>query len=144
MKNLIKIAIFSLIITTFMSCKQIEKIVYVPEIHTEYKNTLKYDSIYLKDSIYFSKIGDTIYLQKFKYVNKYSYLHDTIIKIDTITAIKNVETIKYINQQTKWQKIKINAFNYLIIAIIGALIFAFRKQIWNLFKKIFTIIKLII
>ena len=61
--------LFLLFITLLLgSCKVKEKIVEVPipQIKTEIKyiDKIKYDSIYLKDSVYIVQKGDTIYNNK--------------------------------------------------------------------------------
>ena len=108
------------------SCKVKEKIVEVPipQIKTEIKyiDKVKYDSIYLKDSIYIVQKGDTIYNIKVAYRYKYKYLKDTITvnKTDTITRLQKVTEIKVQNQLNIVQKILmyIGLFSLLMFIII--------------------------
>ena len=108
------------------SCKVKEKIVKVPipQIKTEIKyiDKVKYDSIYLKDSVYIVQKGDTIYNNKVAYRYKYKYLKDTIIvnKTDTITKLQKVIEIKVKNQLNIVQKvlIYIGLFSILLFLII--------------------------
>jgi hypothetical protein len=83
--------LFLLFMTLLLgSCKVKEKIVEVPipQIKTEIKyiDKVKYDSIYLKDSVYIIQKGDTVYNTKVAYRYKYKYLKDTITinKADTL------------------------------------------------------------
>ena len=119
--------LFLLFITLLLgSCKVKEKIVEVPipQIKTEIKyiDKVKYDSIYLKDSVYIVQKGDTIYNNKVAYRYKYKYLKDTITinKTDTITRLQKVAEIKVKNQLNAVQKILmyIGLFSLLMFIII--------------------------
>ena len=119
--------LFLLFMTLLLgSCKVKEKIVEVPipQIKTEIKyiDKVKYDSIYLKDSVYIIQKGDTIYNIKVAYRYKYKYLKDTIIvnKTDTITKLQKVTEIKVKNQLNVVQKvlIYIGLFSILLFLII--------------------------
>ena len=119
--------LFLLFMTLLLgSCKVKEKIVEVPipQIKTEIKyiDKVKYDSIYLKDSVYIVQKGDTIYNNKVAYRYKYKYLKDTVIvnKTDTITRLQKVTEIKVKNQLNIVQKILmyIGLFSLLMFIII--------------------------
>ena len=119
--------LFSLFMTLLLgSCKVKEKIVEVPipQIKTEIKyiDKIKYDSIYLKDSVYIIQKGDTIYNTKVAYRYKYKYLKDTITinKADTITKLQKIIEIKVKNQLNVVQKvlIYIGLFSILLFLII--------------------------
>ena len=119
--------LFLLFMTLLLSsCKVKEKIVEVPipQIKTEIKyiDKVKYDSIYLKDSVYIIQKGDTIYNTKVAYRYKYKYLKDTITinKTDTITRLQKVTEIKVKNQLNVVQKVLmyIGLFSLLMFIII--------------------------
>ena len=119
--------LFLLFMTLLLgSCKVNEKIVEIPipQIKTEIKyiDKVKYDSIYLKDSVYIIQKGDTIYNIKVAYRYKYKYLKDTITvnKTDTITKLQKVTEIKVQNQLNIVQKILmyIGLFSLLMFIII--------------------------
>ena len=119
--------LFLLFMTLLLgSCKVKEKIVEVPvpQIKTEIKyiDKVKYDSIYLKDSVYIIQKGDTIYNNKVAYRYKYKYLKDTITinKADTITRLQKITEIKVKNQLNVVQKILmyIGLFSLLMFIII--------------------------
>lgn len=119
--------LFLLFMTLLLgSCKVKEKIVEVPipQIKTEIKyiDKVKYDSIYLKDSVYIIQKGDTIYNTKVAYRYKYKYLKDTITinKADTITRLQKITEIKVKNQLNVVQKILmyIGLFSLLMFIII--------------------------
>ena len=119
--------LFLLFMTLLLgSCKMKEKIVEVPipQIKTEIKyiDKVKYDSIYLKDSVYIIQKGDTVYNTKVAYRYKYKYLKDTITinKTDTITRLQKVTEIKVKNQLNVVQKtlMYIGLFSLLMFIII--------------------------
>ena len=119
--------LFLLFMTLLLgSCKVKEKIVKVPipQIKTEIKyiDKIKYDSIYLKDSVYIVQKGDTIYNNKVAYRYKYKYLKDTITinKTDTIIRLQKITEIKVKNQLNVVQKvlIYIGLFSLLMFIII--------------------------
>lgn len=119
--------LFLLFMTLLLgSCKVKEKIVEVPipQIKTEIKyiDKVKYDSIYLKDSVYIIQRGDTVYNTKVAYRYKYKYLKDTITinKADTITRLQKVTEIKVKNQLNVVQKVLmyIGLFSLLMFIII--------------------------
>ena len=118
--------LFLLFMTLLLgSCKVKEKIVEIPisQIKTEIKyiDKIKYDSIYLKDSVYIVQKGDTIYNNKVAYRYKYKYLKDTITvnKTDTITKLQKIIEIKIQNQLNTVQKVLmyIGLFSILLFLI---------------------------
>lgn len=126
--------LFLLFMTLLLgSCKVKEKIVEVPvpQIKTEIKyiDKVKYDSIYLKDSVYIIQKGDTVYNTKVAYRYKYKYLKDTITinKADTITRLQKVTEIKVKNQLNVVQKV------LMYIGLLSLLMFIII--IYKHFKK---------
>ena len=83
-----------------VSCGTTREIQQVPvpveTVRTEYINTIKYDSIYIRDSIdrYFK--GDTVVIYKYKDIYKYKVRTDTLVVRDTIQVPVETkyETIK--------------------------------------------------
>lgn len=117
----------------FTSCRSI-KYVPVETVRTEYRtrDSVRYDSIYQRDSVYLMFKGDTVYKYKEKYLYKYLFLNktDTVIKTDSIQVPYPVE-----KQLTKWQAIKIElggwAFGIIIafaLIIVGWLVYKWRKK----------------
>ena len=110
-----KLIIYILILLCLYSCKT-TKYVEVPKeiIKTEYKTNIKYDSIYVKDSISFKAVNDTIFIEKTKIYNKYKNIVDTIIKVDTLKETKVItnEVTKEVNHLKSWQ---------VLLMIIGSI-----------------------
>jgi len=109
---------------------------YVPveTVRTEYKtrDSVRYDSIYKHDSIFYLIKGDTVY----KYVKQveYKYLFinrtDTVLKTDSVPVPFPVE-----KRLTRWQSIKMElggwALGVIIVfalVIVGRMIYRLRKK----------------
>lgn len=115
--------IFLLVVFCLGSCRT--KYVSVPEYHTEYitktDSFTQRDSIFVKDSIYMWMQGDTIYKEKFSVIYKDRwrdrYICDTIIKTDSVRVPYPVE-----KQLTKWQQIKLDIGEWVMVALALALI----------------------
>ena len=115
--------VFLAFVFCFSSCKT--KYVSVPEYHTEYitktDSFTQRDSIFVKDSVYMWMQGDTIYKEKFSVIYRDRwrdrYLCDTIIKTDSVRVPYPVE-----KQLTKWQQIKLDIGEWVMVALALALI----------------------
>lgn len=132
MKALIYITMFLMLGIWFASCRSVQ---YVPveSVRTEYKtrDSIRFDSIYQRDSVLLLVKGDTVYKEKYKYLYKYQYVNstDTVLKMDSIQVPYPVE--KRLN---RWQSIKMElggwAFGIIILfalIIIGRIIFKLKK-----------------
>lgn len=126
--------ILLLMCATSCSPKIIEHIV----VQHDTTKVVKVDSIwqYQHDSVFVKEKGDTIY----KYVEHVRYRDhykiDTLFRVrevhDTTTVEKKVE-----KELTAYQKTKMNAFWWLILAIVVCLVIIFRKPLLKLFGKLF-------
>ena len=104
---------------------------YVPveTVRTEYKtrDSVRYDSIYKHDSIFYLIKGDTVY----KYVKQVEYNRtDTVLKTDSVPVPFPVE-----KRLTRWQSIKMElggwALGVIIVfalVIVGRMIYRLRKK----------------
>ena len=117
--------------TCFVSCRT--QYVPVETVRTEYKtrDSIRFDSVYQRDSIYMLVKGDTVYQYKYKYLYRYLTMNrtDTIVKTDSIQTPYPVE-----KQLSRWQSIKMElgggAFGIIILftlIIIGQIIFKSKK-----------------
>ena len=133
MKTLIYITMFLMSGIWFASCRSVQ---YVPieSIRTEYKtrDSIRFDSIYQRDSVLLFVKGDTVYKEKYKYLYKYQYVNstDTVLKTDSIQVPFPVE-----KRLTRWQSIKLELGGWslgiiilFILIIIGRIIFKFKNN----------------
>ena len=131
MKRLIYIIILLILAICFVSCRT--QYIPVESVRTEYKtrDSIRFDSIYQRDSVYMLVKGDTIYQYRYKYLYRYLTTNrtDTILKTDSIQIPYPVE-----KQLSRWQTIKMElggwAFGIIILftlIIIGQIIFKSKK-----------------
>ena len=111
--------LFIFLLYIVISCTT-TKYVEIPVEHTkiEYRDRIKHDSIYLRDSIVQKRENDTIYLEKYKYLYKYKYLRDTINIVDSIPVVTIQEVTKEVNKLHNWQFI-LMVLGGGFIAVIG-------------------------
>ena len=131
MKRLIYIIILLILAICFVSCRT--QYIPVESVRTEYKtrDSIRFDSIYQRDSVYMLVKDDTIYQYRYKYLYRYLTTNrtDTILKHDSIPIPSPVE-----KQLSRWQTIKMElggwAFGIIILftlIIIGQIIFKSKK-----------------
>ena len=131
MKRLIYIIILLILAICFVSCRT--QYIPVESVRTEYKtrDSIRFDSISQRDSVYMLVKGDTIYQYRYKYLYRYLTTNrtDTILKHDSIPIPYPVE-----KQLSRWQTIKMElggwAFGIIILftlIIIGQIIFKSKK-----------------
>lgn len=115
MKRLIYITMLLTLATCFVSCRT--QYVPVETVRTEYKtrDSIRFDSIYQRDSIYMLVKGDTIYQYKYKYLYRYLTTNrtDTILKTDSIQIPYPVE-----KQLSRWQSIKMELGGWIFVLVI--------------------------
>lgn len=128
MKRLVYII---LLVLAVCSCTSV-KYVPVETVRTEYKtrDSIRYDSIYQRDSIYTLIRGDTVYKYKERYLYKYLFLNkaDTVLKTDSVQVPYLVE-----KKLTKWQEVKIELGGWVFGVVIG---FALIVVGWLVYKRV--------
>ena len=124
MKKILLIFLLLFIVSCRTVTKTIEVEKPIEKIRTEYVDKVKYDSLYLHDSVFVSIKNDTTYIYKEKIRYKYKYLRDTISIIDSIPVPINIKetVIEEVNVLHTWQKI-------LMALGIGFIIFVIVKLI---------------
>lgn len=128
MNKKLGVLILGILLLTSCSPKYIE--VPVETVKTEYVDKVKYDSIYIHDSIETLIKGDTVYKTKVLYRYKYKELKDTLIRVDTIpkVIIQEVVREKEVNK-LKWYQ------TVLIYLGLGSLLFLGGKVLLNKIKS---------
>lgn len=99
--------IFIMLLLLVCACTT-TKIVEVPveTIRTEHITDLRYDSVYVRDSVDRWIKGDTVYFYKEHTLYKYKDRTDTIMVTDTITKVVRAEVVKEVkvNELHWWQE----------------------------------------
>lgn len=133
MKRLIYLIILLILAICFVSCRT--QYIPVESVRTEYKtrDSIRYDSIYQRDSTYTLIKGDTVYQYRYKYLYRYLTTNrtDTILKNDSIRVPYPVE--KKLN---RWQSIKMELGGWVIIVIfVYMLMYALQVILGRLNKN---------
>ena len=92
----------------------------------EYKDRLSIDTVIQHDSTVITMLGDTVYLEKYKYIYKVKELRDTINITDTTTVTKPIEVVKEINKLYTWQIVLMVLGGVSIIMLVYLIIKKFK------------------
>lgn len=99
------IVVIILLMSAICSCRSVR---YVPvetvRSDTVYLNRVQLDSIYMRDSVFIEKSGDTIREFQYKYIYRFKDRIDTlyISKTDSIQVPYPVEVVKYKTPRWCW------------------------------------------
>lgn len=131
MKGPIKRALFLALCLIAASCspKIVERVVVKHDTTTVHHR----DTTYHRDSIYIREWmkGDTVFVDRFRdrYVYRDRWRDSILVQHDSLTieAVKEVQ----VEKKLSWgQRAKIGLFPWLLLALIGALLWIFRKYIF--------------
>lgn len=98
--------IFTFLLLIICSCgttKYIEVPKEIEKTKIEYKELVKYDSIYIKDSVDRFIKNDTVFIYKEKTKFEYKYKYDTITIKDSIQYPQYITNEIEVNKLKKWQ-----------------------------------------
>ena len=109
-----------LVVFLLTGCKTKTVLVPVKETKTEYRDRLRVDSIYNRDTIQIYKKNDTIYYEKIRWRERFKIDTVSVVRVDSIPY--KVEVVKEVNKLTKWQKLRLSTLNILVL-IIAAYLF---------------------
>ena len=109
-----------LVVFLLTGCKTETVLVPVEKVKTEYRDRLRVDSVYNRDTVNIYERGDTVYLQTIKWRERFKFDTVSVVRVDSIPY--PVEVVREINKLTKWQKFRLNALNILVF-IIAAYLF---------------------
>lgn len=91
----------------------------VETVKIEYRDRFKTDSIHNTDSILIYQKNDTVYLSSIKWRERFVKDTVSVLRVDSIPY--PVDVVEYVNQLNKWQRLRLNALNW-IIGIIGVFV----------------------
>ena len=118
-----------LILLTFAGCKTKTVLVPVKETKIEYRDRLRVDSIYNRDTVQIYGRNDTIFKDVIRWRERFRVDTVSVVKIDSIPY--PVEVIREVNKLTKLQRWRLTILN-----IIGGLIIVYvafrvgRAKLW--------------
>ena len=116
----VKIILIILLLLVVTGCKTKEILVPVEKTVVEYKDRLHVDSVYNRDTLYLFTKNDTVYLQSIKWRERFKVDTVRYEKVDSIPYF--IEVTKEVNVLTKWQKIRLQLLNVIVLAAIIAIV----------------------
>lgn len=134
MKTKTKQIIWAIILTLGLilffatGCRSVQPVI-VERIKIEYKDRLRVDSIYNRDTVQIYGRNDTVFKEIIRWREKFRIDTVSVVKIDSIPC--PVEVIREVNKLTKWQRWRLTILN-----IIGGLIIVYvafrvgRAKLW--------------
>ena len=117
------------ILSAGCSPKIIERVVYQRDTTVVHHR----DTTYRRDSIWMKEYvkGDTVYIEKYK--DRFVYRdrwRDSIRVVRDSVAVETIKEVK-VEKPLSWsQKAKIGAFPWILLALIGAVLWIFRKYLF--------------
>ena len=121
----LKIILIALLLLIISGCKTKEIIVPTEKTVIEYRDQLRIDSVYNRDTLYLFTKNDTVYLQSIKWRERFKVDTVRYEKIDSIPYF--VEVTKEVNVLTKWQKIRLQLLNVIILVIAVYVIIRIKR-----------------
>lgn len=126
---------FIIILLTAAICSGCRTIEYYPletvRHDTVYIQSLKLDSILVKDSVHITEKGDTVTEFRLKYIYKYKDRTDTLYlsKVDTVSVPYPVE-----KELTKWQSVKVDYGGWAIALVFVFILIVVGRMVYKLKK----------
>ena len=98
---------------------------------TVYIQSVKLDSILVKDSVHITEKGDTVTEFRLKYIYKYKDRTDTLYlaKVDTVGVPYPVE-----KELTKWQSVKVDYGGWAIALVFVFILIVVGRMVYKLKK----------
>jgi hypothetical protein len=121
MKKLLPLLV---VLSLLAGCKAETVLVPVEEVKIEYRDRLRIDSVYNRDTVNIYERGDTVYLQTIKWREKFKFDTVSVVRVDSIPY--PVEVVREVNVLTKWQRLRLNALNIIAIIIVCYVIIKIR------------------
>ena len=118
-----------LVVFLLTGCKTKTVLVPVKETKIEYRDRLRVDSIYNRDTVQIYGRNDTVFKDVIRWRERFRIDTVSVIRIDSIPY--TVEVIQEVNRLTKWQRWRLTILN-----IIGGLIIVYvafrvgRAKLW--------------
>lgn len=98
------------------SCRARVETVYVDKVKTEYRDVVRIDSVYNRDTVAIRLSGDTVYKDVIKWRERWQLRIDSFTRVDSVPYA--VEVVREVNRLTAWQKKQIAGF-WVAVGLIG-------------------------
>ena len=121
----LKIILIILLLLIISGCKTKEVLVPTEKTVIEYRDRTFVDSVYNRDTLYLFAKNDTVYLQSIKWRERFKIDTVRYEKIDSVPYF--VEVVKEVNVLTKWQKIRLQLLNVIVLIILVYVIIRIKR-----------------
>ena len=108
------------VLSLFAGCKTKTVLIPVEKVKIVYRDRLRVDSVYNRDTVNIYERGDTIYLQIIKWRERFKFDTVSVVRVDSIPY--PVEVVTEVNKLTKWQRWRLNALNIIAIIIVAYIV----------------------
>ena len=108
------------VLSLFTGCKTKTVLVPVDRVKIEYRDRLRIDSVYNRDTVNIDERGDTVYLQTINWRERFKFDTVSVVRVDSIPY--PVEVVTEVNKLTKWQRWRLNALNIIAIIIVAYIV----------------------
>lgn len=115
------ILISGLILFFATGCKSVQPVI-VERIKIEYRDRLRIDSVYNRDTVQIYGRNDTIFKDVIRWRERFRLDTVSVVRVDSIPY--PVEVVQEVNKLTKWQRWRLTILN--IIGGLTAVYIAFR------------------
>lgn len=132
-RKVIIIVVLMFILTVLSGCKT----VYVPvdRVHTEYRDRIQQDSIYIRDSVYVREKGDTVWFTRWRVEFRDRIKVDSIHIHDSVPVPYPVEVIKTVEKKlTWWQRVKMETGG-ITLCVLLVLILILAVNVYRIIKS---------
>ena len=96
------------------SCRA--RTVYVDKVKTEYRDVVRIDSVYNRDTVAMYIAGDTVFKEVTKWRERWRLRVDSFTRVDSVPYA--VEVVREVNRLTPWQHRQIVGF-WIAVGLIG-------------------------
>ena len=121
----LKIILIALLLLVISGCKTKEIVVPTEKTVIEYRDKLRIDSVYNRDTLVLFAKNDTVYLQSIKWRERFKVDTVRYEKIDSIPYF--IEVTKEVNVLTKWQQIRLQLLNVIVLIILVYVIIRIKR-----------------
>ena len=121
------VVMVSVLAVLFGGCKARVQTVYVDKVKTEYKERVRVDSVYNRDTVNMWLAGDTVFKEVTKWRERWQLRVDSFTRVDSIPY--TVEVVKEVNRLTPWQHRQIVGFWIALGVIAVAVALKIKKVV---------------
>ncbi len=112
------------ILSLFTGCKTKTVLVPVEKVKIVYRDRLRIDSVYNRDTVEIYGSNDTIFKNIIRWRERFKFDTVSVVRVDSIPY--PVEVIQEVNKLTKWQRWRLNALNIIAIIIVAYIVIKIR------------------